>query len=112
MTVQIVAADMVTSDGADFSVPLYYQKFIGTDDVTFLALFYDENGYPRFAETARVKIQASPVSGDWNRDGVKDQQDLIDYTNHFNAQKKRADVNQDQNIDYNDLSNFLNTFSD
>ena len=108
----ILAADMHTSDGATFRFPLLPAAFVGADDVTLVTLFLSSDGDPIFAETAACTILPSPIQGDWNRDGVKNQQDVADYTEFYNLRKTRADFNDDANVDQDDLAAFLQSYSD
>jgi len=110
--VELVAADMDTSDGTQFTVPLTPSKFVGTNNFILVSLFLDENGDTRFAEVASATILPSPIQGDWNRDGVKDVQDVADYTEYYGLQKKSADLNNDDNIDAADLAEFITNFTD
>ncbi len=110
--IELVSADMDTSDGTTFTMPLIPTKFVGVNDFVLVSLFLDENGDARFAEVATTTILQSPVQGDWNRDGVKDLQDVADYTEFYGLQKKSADLNNDDNVDAADLSEFLSNYTD
>lgn len=110
--IELVAADMDTSDGTRFTMPLIPSKFVGTNSFVLVSLFLDENGDTRFAEVATTTILPSPVQGDWNRDGVKDAQDITDYTAFYGLQKKSADLNHDNNVDYADLAEFITDYTE
>ncbi|MBM4108246.1 MAG: hypothetical protein FJ255_05465 [Phycisphaerae bacterium] len=50
-------------------------------------------------------------AGDWNRDGVVDFNDFLDFLNDFNLFNSCADLNGDGVVDFNDLLEFLNDFN-
>jgi hypothetical protein len=106
-----IAADLDTADGVNFEAELLASDYVGANDVVLVAIYVDENDDPIFGETALLSIQDSPVQGDWNRDGVKNTHDLIDFIEHFEIQNVRSDVNHDENIDSNDLAEFLATYA-
>lgn len=111
VAVQVMAVDADTTDGIAFNIPLVPSRFLGANELTLATLFLDNDGNARFAETAHCTILPSPIQGDWNRDGIKNTQDVADYTDFYNLSKKRADMNEDHNIDQADLSAFLDQFS-
>lgn len=108
---EFIAADLDTADGVTFEAELVASDYVGAEEVVLVALYVDENDDPIFGETALLSIEDSPIQGDWNRDGVKDIQDLIDFVEHFDIQNVRSDVNHDENIDNSDLAEFLATYA-
>lgn len=55
-------------------------------------------------------LHDSPTPGDWNRDGIANTRDMLDFVRSFNAKVRRADLTGDGVVDQDDLSAFLLRF--
>lgn len=100
-------ADTNTSDGVHFDLPVFANRVVNADKMLALAIYYDDQGRPVFIEHAPLSITPSPIQGDWNRDGVQNSQDIVDYLDSYAGQVERADLNQDGTHDASDLQQFV-----
>lgn len=107
-----VDADLDPSDGIHFDMLFFGSKLKDATDVAVLAVYFDEHGYPLFGEMGEFVIEDSPISGDWNRDEVLNTQDVIDFLDSYDAQTKRADLNNDDQVNTEDAQQFSETVND
>lgn len=105
-------ADINTSDGTFFDLPIFANRVVDAKEMNLFSIYYDENGAPVFVEYATLKIQDSPISGDWNRDQVLNSQDIADFLDSYNTQTDRADLNEDEQIDQQDAVQYLDSVAD
>lgn len=108
----LLDADTDTADGVFFNLPVFANRVVDTNRMLVLALYFDADNNPVFMEYARLSIDDSPIQGDWNRDGVVNAQDMIDYLSAFSSEMPRADMNQDGVHDVADLIEFLSGIDD
>ncbi len=105
-------ADLDTTDGVTITTHLLHTEFVDASDVIILVIFYDDQSVPLFTEQGVLRIQDSPISGDWNRDMVLNSQDIIDFLASYDAQTKRADLNNDDQVNTEDAQEFTETVND
>jgi hypothetical protein len=109
VVVNVEDADLDTSDGVQFDIHVIAEKVVDAADITLISVYFDENFMPQFAELGTLEIQDSPISGDWNRDEVLNTQDVIDFLASYDAQTKRADINNDTQVTPQDAVEFINS---
>lgn len=102
-----VDADLDTSDGTTFNIMLMGGELVDTSAVKLLTVFFDEDDKPVFGEMGLFEIEDSPLTGDWNRDGVVDTDDLVDFLQTHTAAMPRADLNGDETLTTDDTWIFM-----
>lgn len=102
-----IDADLDTSDGTTFDIMFMGGELVDTSEVKLLTVFFDENDMPVFGEMGLFEIEDSPLTGDWNRDGVVDTDDLVDFMETHSASMPRADLNGDETLTTDDTWVFL-----
>jgi len=107
--VNVEDADLDTSDGVQFDIHVIAENVVDAVDITLIGIYFDENFMPQFAELGTLEIQDSPITGDWNRDEVLNTQDVIDFLASYDAQTKRADINNDTQVTPEDAVDFINS---
>ncbi len=100
-------ADLDPTDGTSFSFYTTGSNLVGTNTVSFIVMFYDDNDMPVLAEQSSITIEDSVIPGDWNRDLNKDFLDISSYIATFNAGLPRADLVNDGVLDSLDVNEFL-----
>lgn len=105
-------ADLDTSDGTHFDIMFFGSSLVDTDEVMLVTVFFDENDKPVFGEYGWFEIEQSPLTGDWNRDGVVNADDLIDFLESHSAGMPRADLNGDEALTSDDTWIFLQGYID
>ncbi len=100
-------ADFDTSDGTNFDIMFFGNDLIDASDVSILTIFFDQNDLPSFGELGHFTIEGSSIPGDWNRDEVLNTQDAIDFLDSYEAQTKRTDLNNDNQINTEDVEEFV-----
>ncbi len=98
------------SAGIHFKASFPASRHVDADRVHLMGVYFDAQGVPVAAQMDRVMLQDSPISGDWNRDGVRDHRDMLDFVRSYNAKVSRADLNADGVVDGDDLAAFLRAF--
>lgn len=107
---------LVTHATTDLSAGIHFKasfpaaRHVDSDRVHLMGVYFDAQGVPVAAQMDRVMLQDSPIPGDWNRDGVRDHRDMLDFVRSYNAKVSRADLNADGVVDGDDLAAFLRAF--
>lgn len=104
--------DAVTAfqTGARFSASFPAFRHVHSERVHLVGVYFDQQGVPVAAEVGEVMLHDSPTPGDWNRDGIVNTRDMLDFVRSFNAKVRRADLTGDGVVDQDDLSAFLLRF--
>lgn len=108
---EFIDHDTNVANGTPLSAYLDPVKLVHANKIILTAVFMDEHGAPVFLETGVVRIQNSPLSGDYNRDMSTDTVDLLDYIDAYGNAIPRADINEDEAIDTTDLGQFVDDFA-
>lgn len=104
--------DIDTTDGTTFNLHIIAEDLVHADEVDILNIFFSEEDLPVFGELSTIAIDDSPISGDWDRDEVLNTQDVTDFLNSYNAQTKRADLNDDGQVTPQDATEFAEEYTD
>lgn len=98
------------STGIHFKASFPASRHVDSDRVHLVGIYFDAQGVPVAAQMDRVMLHDSPIPGDWNRDGVRDHHDMLDFVRSYNAKVSRADLNADGVVDAEDLTAFMLQF--
>lgn len=105
-------ADTDTTNGTSFSVPVFANRVVHASEIALVALYFNDGGDPVFAEYGFLKIEDSPISGDFNRDGADNTPDVLDYMESYGDQTSRSDVTDDGQTNTDDMQHFLSDHAD
>ena len=105
-----IDATIDLSAGVHFKASFPAARHVDSDRVHLMGIYFDAQGVPVAAQMDRVMLHGSPIPGDWNRDGVRDHRDMLDFVRSYNAKVSRADLNADGVVDAEDLTAFMLQF--
>ncbi|MFK7885194.1 MAG: hypothetical protein AB8F26_13550 [Phycisphaerales bacterium] len=108
---RIVDQDMDLSDDSPLSMYLDPNELVHADQIILSAMFVNAQGLPLFFETGVVLIPDSVISGDYNRDSATNGMDLIEYVDGFGNDVRRADINENGDVEPNDLGEFVDDYN-
>jgi hypothetical protein len=111
-----IKTEPIAADGAPFRqfqsmIHLNALDLVQAEMVVVTVFHIAESGIISGVQGAVVILNDSPVSGDWNRDGVFDEHDYIAFTQGLAAGTNRSDLNRDGEHDSADLLEYVGQLS-
>ena len=110
--VRAVDADTNMSDGVRLRYHASATRLVDAQAVRLFVLYRDDAGVPLFLEHARLGIRETGVAGDWDRDGVRDASDMLEFLGSYSAGVDRADLDGDGGVGEPDAVEYLNQITE
>ena len=110
--VRAVDADTNMSDGVRLRYHASATRLVDAQAVRLFVLYRDDAGVPLFLEHARLGIRETGVGGDWDRDGVRDASDMLEFLGSYSAGVDRADLDGDGSVGEPDAVEYLNQMTE